>query len=200
LRPGRWAIANAVVYIALAALVGTHAGALCWAARALPLTLVGRFPPLRERELARRAQQLLDAGAEPERVRAVLDEATRIDPLSFLPLEAEVERRAGHPERATQLYRRALEVDPSQLVAYLQLAALLEAQGQPEQAAALLRGGIAWFGREIELQRPRPDPSVAQAFNERAERVQAQYLQSIRALRGELERLSQGAAVDAPRG
>ncbi len=58
---------------------------------------------------------------------------------------ARLERRAGKPERAESLARRALYVLPDLLEAHLMLAELLAAAGELEEATAHL-----WRGRQLE--------------------------------------------------
>ena len=59
--------------------------------------------------------------------------------------------RAGHEDEAEMAYRRALSYDPPFLPARFNLVHLMDGQGRPAKAAALLREGIAHTPNEGEL-------------------------------------------------
>ncbi|NLI76289.1 MAG: tetratricopeptide repeat protein [Candidatus Riflebacteria bacterium] len=165
---------------------------LAWSARALPGYLAGELDRPEELALADEAEELLAEveGPPPARVRALLERSLSIDPLSRARfLLGEYHFRAGDPARAAACYQEFLAVDPNEVTPYLRLAAILEAQGRPTEAEAVLRRGIAWFARAREDWRPWPDPSAPAAAKVKAVQVGRGLAVSHDLLTNELARL-----------
>lgn len=182
---GRLALAVWALVLVLGVVYGPE---LRWAARALPLYATGRFPPLRERELAAEALRLADEQGDVEGALALMEASEAIDPNAFPFLQAELERRAGRTEAALAHYARATAVDPSDTAAWLRRAGLLQEEGRQQEAIDVLSEGLEALTVDLRLYRPRLDPGVAERFNAKAEDAYRERLRGVAALRAALAR------------
>ena len=183
--PARGALA---VWALVLLLVVLFAGELRWAAGALPAYLGRGFPPLRERLYAAEALRVANEEQDLAAALALMEASEEIDPNAFPFLHAELERRAGHPEPALELYERANFVDPSDARAWLRRAELLQELGRADEARAVLREGLAWFTRNLRLFRPVPDPGVAPRYNAKAEKTYTELRDAVGRLQAALAR------------
>ncbi len=111
--------------------------ALC---KRLPLTTLG--PPLSE-ELLKQAWCEADRG-QIDSAKRTCREYISVSPFDPWPyyLQAQLEQMAGNPVKAKTLLMQAIYLAPGLVAAYLELAALLEVEGQPARARQQLTAAV----------------------------------------------------------
>ncbi len=190
---------NLLLYAFLATLVGAYWTELRWAAERLPGYLRGAIGQPVERALELEARGLIDDNEwQRERARRQLERSLAIEPHGEAGYWlAEVFREAGQLEQALAQYAAYLEIDPTCLEAYLAQSAIHERSGRLEQAVAVLRPGLAYFERYVELYRPVPG-DVAPEFNRKALETHTRYRLGAAALGHEIERIQAKSARASP--
>ena len=174
-RTDRWLLyANLVVYGTTLALVAAFHGELGWAVKALDGYLrTEAFPPTADRLLVGEAMRYATAHeGDLDGVAALLEQAVEIDPNGQgLLLLAGLEASRGRDDEALALYERYRSIDPYNIQVYAAMVTLFDRRGDRDAAERLLTAGVELFRDQVERQEPRPDPAVAENFNNKASMI-----------------------------
>ena len=192
-RTDRWLLyANLVVFGTTLALVAIFHGELGWAVKALDGYLrTNDYPPTADQLLVGEAMRYGNAHeGDFDGVAAFLKQAVEIDPNGqALFLLAELEASRGEEDKALALYERYRSIDPYAIQVYAALVTILEKRGDREAAERLLAEGVELFRGYIARQEPRPDPTVAAEFNQKASMIQQAAKQALQQLEHALARV-----------
>jgi len=177
----------------LAILIATNYSELKWAAKLLPNYFDGRIPGTSlDQRLISDAHGALYKERNPDKSLKILDELLRMDPASadgylFTGKSHLALKNLADAEAA---FLRTIELDPTLIDPYLDLAKIYLQQGQPDKARVILQQGHDYFQSNVASYQPVLDPSVIDAYNERATSVYRDYQEKLQIMQALLERLS----------
>lgn len=108
---------------------------------------VAQLTPWSRRDIGLTAAAVFQCERDPATSLAVIEPALAINPhnLNLLLLAAARQLRAGAPNRADDLARRAIEVDPQLGRAWLLLAMAQDARGDVTSASASCENALRWY-------------------------------------------------------
>ncbi len=194
-RTDRWLLyANVVVFGTTLALVAIFHGELGWAVKALDGYLrTDDYPPTADRLLVGQAMQYGSAHeGDVDGVAAFLEQAVEIDPNSrALLLLAQLEASRGEDELALALYDRYRSIDPYEIQVYAAMTTIFDKRGDREAANLLLVEGVELFRSYVARQAPRLDPTVPEAFNQKASMIHEKAKQELEQLERVLARVGE---------
>ncbi len=174
-RTDRWLLyANVVVFGTTLALGAIFHGELGWAVKALDGYLrTDDYPPTADRLLVGQAMQYGSAHeGDFDGVAALLEQAVEIDPNGQgLLMLAGLEASRGQDDEALALYERYRSIDPYNIQVYAAMVTIFERRGDRAAAGRLLTEGVELFRDQVVRQQPRPDPAVAENFNNKASMI-----------------------------
>jgi tetratricopeptide (TPR) repeat protein len=123
---------------------------------------------------SRAARAHMFARGDLGRVRALLDAASNADPMAIRPLldrarlETQLPADLGDLASADRCFRRALELNPNEVVIRLDLASLLERLGKAEDAREQIRTALRYDDLLDAAEPKRLSPEVRREWTERA--------------------------------
>lgn len=166
-------------------------GALGWAVDALQQYSSGNTTTPQEVRLEGMARNRLQVGGDAAEIRDLLEQTLSIDPnSSAIFMLGELEHREGNDAAALTQFEAYLRIDASYLPAYWRIAEIHASRGNIDAQKQLLRRGLEYFERDVELYVPRHVSSAATNFNDKADAVYNYYLESLTLLREALDDLS----------
>jgi tetratricopeptide (TPR) repeat protein len=164
--------ALAIVYATVAVLGVWLGPSLRFAAARLPGYFRASIASPEHRDWEDEAATLVEERRDLDRAQRLLERALAVEPnASTHFLLGEVLRARGSAAEALQQYRASIALDPAKAEPYLRTAELLLDARDAAAATRVLDEASAALQRAIALQRPRPDPTVRDVFNDRASDV-----------------------------
>jgi tetratricopeptide (TPR) repeat protein len=167
---------------------------LRWAAGELPRMLRGGIGTPAERDLYRRAREIIRSGERMERAELLLRRSLAIDPRGEAGYWlGEYFYRAGRDDEALAQLQAYLTIDPTIADAYLRLASVHERRGEADAARSVLERGRVFFAERHASLAPRPDPRVGERYNEKAVEVWEECARDAARLADEIARLDRAS-------
>lgn len=192
-RTDRWLLyANLVVYVTTLALVATFHGELGWAVKALDAYLrTGDYSATADKLLVGEAMRYGSTHeGDFDGVAAYLEQAVEIDPNGqALFLLAGLEASRGEDELALALYDRYRSIDPYEIQVYAAMTTIFDKRGDREAANLLLVEAVELFRGYVARHAPRADPTVPEAFNQKASMIHEKAKQELEQLERVLARV-----------
>ncbi len=134
-----------------------------------------------------RAKRIVEKKINSYEAKELLDESIAIDPNSdAVYWLAEYYFTAGQYDRAEQQYMRFIELDPTQVKAYLKISTIYAKKEQPKRARAVLQSGLNYFGANMSKYKPRPDDTVREKYNGKAGKIYDKYRSAVEMLTHEI--------------
>ena len=183
---------NIILYLVIAAVSVRYHRELRWAAAELPNYLDNTISASADRQLYRKARDIIRDGGRLRGARELLDESLSIDPYCEGGLWlGHYFFRKGQNEEAVRQFTQYLEIDPLQLEPYLRISSVFERDHRLAEARQILERGLKHFDRSLEQYEPRPDDSVRDKYNRKAVKVYERYRNAASTLRRETRRIAE---------
>jgi len=98
--------------------------------------------------------------------------------------------KEGDNDKMLEHYEKYRLIDPSYGSIYRMMIGVLEKKGDKEAVHKLLKEGIGYFSRRVELYEPRNDPNVSQIYNQKAFLIHKEAQKELRYLKAAEKRLN----------
>ncbi|MBT4519361.1 MAG: hypothetical protein HOC23_05080 [Halieaceae bacterium] len=178
---------NIPLYMAIGWLVFQYHGPLRWALDEVPRYSRDNIASPIERKLYKHAEAILKSSTKIDPARVLLDRSLSIDPNTEARfLLGKYYEKKGDNSKALQHYKHYLQIDPTVLITYVEIARILESQGKSEDARLILKQGFDYFDKYHRQFRPSLNPQVSDRYNDSAANVYKRYLRARRYLKARL--------------
>lgn len=193
-------VANLVVYGLLLGLVGLYRADISWGTKSFQAYRAvegeAEFQMTADQARLSQAESALKEGRFEQAI-ALADESLEIEPYSkgWL-LKAVASRQLGRDDDAMRFYTRYVEIDPSLVEPYLDIARIHFRRNEFDQAAEILNRGASEFRSRLTTYQPQLDATAADRENRKAIEIYESYRVSVERLESALARVEQARQIE----